>query len=45
MKHERLIHIWISIDEVYLGMVRVLSRGQKVDILKFLEVGLWQTSM
>jgi len=39
MKHKRLICIWTSTNvEVYLDMIRVLSGGQKVDIL---EVGLW----
>jgi len=41
MKYEGLIYVWTSIDKVYLDMVRVLSGGQKADILKVLEVSLW----
>jgi len=41
MKYKRLIHIQTSIDiEVYLGIFRILSGDQKVDVLDVLEVGL-----
>ena len=41
MKHKRLIHVQASMDvEVYLGMVRVLTRNQEADISDILEVGL-----
>ena len=29
-------------EEVYLSMIRILYRGQKVDISNILEVCLWQ---
>ena len=41
MKYKRLIYVQMIIDvEVYLDMVRVLTRSQEVDILDVSEVGL-----
>ena len=41
VKYKRLIYEWTSINvEVYLGMVKVLTRNQKVDVSDILEVGL-----
>jgi len=41
MKYKRLIYIQTITDvEIYLGIVRVLTRSQKVDIS---DVGLWHT--
>ena len=41
VKYKRLIYAWTSINvEVYLGMVKVLTRNQKVDVSDILEVGL-----
>ena len=41
MKHKRLIYIQISIDiEIYIGIIIVLTRSQKADILNVLKVSL-----
>jgi len=41
MKHERLIHVQTITDaEVYLSMVRVLTRSQEVDVSDVSEVSL-----
>jgi len=41
MKHERPIHIQISIDiEIHLDMVGILTGSQEVDVLDVSEVGL-----
>ena len=41
MKCKKLIYIQISMDvEVYLGIVRVLTGSQEVEVLKVLEVSL-----
>ena len=43
MKYKRLIYMQISADiEVYLDMVRVLFRDQKMDVLDVLKVSLYQ---
>jgi len=43
MKHKRLIYMQISADiEVYLDIVRVLFRDQKMDVLDVLKVSLYQ---
>ena len=43
MKYKRLIYMQISADiEVYLDMVRVLFRYQKMDVLDVLKVSLYQ---
>jgi len=42
MKHKRLICVQTSIDvEVYIGIIIVLTRSQKVNILNILKVSLW----
>ena len=41
IKYKRLIYVQIITDvEIYLGIVKVLTRSQKVNIL---DVGLWYT--
>ena len=41
MKHERLIHMQTSMDtEVHLGMIRVLTRSQEVEVSEVSEVSL-----
>jgi len=41
MKSKRLIHVWMITDtEVYLGIVRVLTGSQKVDVSDVSEVSL-----
>ena len=41
MKYKRLIYVQTSTDaKVYLGMVRVLFRDQKVDVSDISEVSL-----
>ena len=43
MKYERLIYVWTSMNaEVYLIMIRVLTRNQKADVSNILKVSLWQ---
>ena len=41
MKYKRLIYTQMSINtEVYLGMVKVLTRSQEVEVSEVLEVSL-----